>query len=80
MVPLCHAPVTLPQFGYIESQSGGVAVKKSDRETLKRLVEYAKLEAGELGESFTAYLLELALRSLEGSHQIERGGEALRVQ
>ena len=55
-------------------------MKKSDRETLKRLVEYAKLEAGELGESFTAYLLELALRSLEGSNQIERGGEALRVQ
>jgi hypothetical protein len=55
-------------------------VKKNDRDTLKRLVEYAKQEAGELGESFTAYLLELAVRSLEGPNQVEKGREGLRVQ
>jgi hypothetical protein len=40
-------------------------VKPSEREALKRMIEFARLRAEEQGESFTAYLLTLATRTLD---------------
>jgi hypothetical protein len=40
-------------------------VKANEREALKRLIEYARLEAEEQRESFAAYLLALACRAIE---------------
>jgi hypothetical protein len=39
-------------------------MKREEREVLKRLIEYAKLEAKDQQEDFAAYLLDLAARSL----------------
>lgn len=40
-------------------------MKQKDRDALKRLIHYATLEADRQGESFAAYLLALAARSIE---------------
>jgi hypothetical protein len=40
-------------------------VKTTDKEALKRLIEYARLEAETQRESFAAYLLALATRALD---------------
>jgi hypothetical protein len=45
--------------------AGELVVKSSEREALKRLIEYARAEAEEQRESFAAYLLTLATRALE---------------
>ena len=42
----------------------GGRMKREEREVLKRLIEYAKLEAKDQQEDFAAYLLDLAARSL----------------
>ncbi len=39
-------------------------MKQEERDGLKRLIEYAKLEAEEQQEDFAAYLLGMAARSL----------------
>jgi hypothetical protein len=51
-----------------------VNVKPTEREALKRLIEYARLEAESQRESFAAYLLALASRALDNPrHQdVER--------
>jgi hypothetical protein len=50
-------------------------VKATEREALKRLIEYARLEAEAQRESFAAYLLALATRAIENpTHgEAERG-------
>jgi hypothetical protein len=40
-------------------------VKPTEKEALKRLIEYARAEAEEQHESFAAYLLALANRALD---------------
>ncbi len=40
-------------------------MERGDREALKRLIEYARIEANEQKNTFTAYLLDLARRSVE---------------
>ena len=40
-------------------------MKTTEREALKRLIEYARLEAESQRESFAAYLLALATRALD---------------
>ena len=40
-------------------------MKPRNRDALQRLIEYAKAEAEEQTETFTAYLLELARRSMD---------------
>lgn len=49
-------------------------MKPTEREALKRLIEYARLEAESQRESFAAYLLALASRALDNPrHQdVER--------
>lgn len=42
-------------------------MKRGDHEALRRLIEYAKLEAEEQKQAFTAYLLDLAYASVENS-------------
>lgn len=60
--------------------SRGVPVKQSEREALRRLIEYARSEAEEQRESFTAYLLELAMQSLNPREESRAGHELHRVQ
>ena len=50
-------------------------MKQKERDGLKRLIEYAKLEAKEQREEFAAYLLDLAVRSLVVPEQ-QAGGDA----
>lgn len=40
-------------------------MKTTDKEALRRLIEYARLEAETQRESFAAYLLALATRALD---------------
>jgi hypothetical protein len=40
-------------------------MRRDDREALQRLIEYAKIEAEEQDQAFTAYLLDLAHSSVE---------------
>lgn len=40
-------------------------MKRGDRQALQRLIEYAKIEAEEQNQAFTAYLLDLAHSSVE---------------
>jgi hypothetical protein len=40
-------------------------VKSTEKEALKRLIEYARLQAEQQHEGFTAYLLALATETLE---------------
>jgi hypothetical protein len=48
-----------------EYRAGSFLVKRTEKEALKRLIEYARVEAEEQRESFTAYLLTLATRTLD---------------
>ena len=45
-------------------------MKKSDKEALRLLIEYAKAEAEGQRAGFTAYLLELARMSLDSPERI----------
>jgi hypothetical protein len=58
----------------------GVPVKHSEKEALRRLIEYARLEAEEQRESFTAYLLELAMQSLSPRGEVRVGQHLSRMQ
>ena len=40
-------------------------MRRGDREALQRLIEYARIEAEEQNQAFTAYLLDLAHSSVE---------------
>ncbi|MEJ0011564.1 MAG: hypothetical protein WDM94_02855 [Bauldia sp.] len=50
-------------------------MKTTEREALKRLIEYARLEAETQHESFAAYLLALATRALDNPMHAESGAE-----
>jgi len=56
------------------------SVKQSEQAALKRLIDYARLEAESQRESFTAYLLELAARSLESPEPVRASLQLSRVQ
>jgi hypothetical protein len=58
----------------------GIPVKQSDREALRRVIEYARSEAEEQRESFTAYLLELAMQSLTPRGEARVGQDLSRMQ
>lgn len=55
-------------------------MKPTEREALKRLIEYARLEAEVQRESFAAYLLALATRALENPLHAEAERIANRIQ
>ncbi len=55
-------------------------MKDKDREALKRLIEYARLEAEAQRESFAAYLLALATRAIENPMGSEAEHALNRVQ
>jgi hypothetical protein len=55
-------------------------VKQTEQMALRRLIEYARLEAETQRASFTAYLLELASRSLEAPEPLRESLQLSRVQ
>ena len=56
-------------------------MKTTEREALKRLIEYARLEAETQRESFAAYLLALATRALDNPMHSDSAEHSLgRVQ
>lgn len=52
-------------------------MKTTEREALKRLIEYARLEAETQRESFAAYLLALATRALDNPVHGDGAGHSL---
>jgi hypothetical protein len=55
-------------------------MKQNEREALKRLIEYAKLEAEQQREDFAAYLLELARRSLDAPGRVSAASDLRQMQ